>query len=97
MSKLDFLDRVMSDINRTNNARELMKSGAKAIGYIAFSVGVVLAIIISVASVMIRYSSVGLLAGSVLVTGSTTCVAGITWIGRAYLRKRRKQRSAEAE
>src|SRR5438067_12807970 len=45
-STLDFLERVMSDADKTDNARELIKSGAKAASQVILSVGVALCVII---------------------------------------------------
>jgi hypothetical protein len=93
-SALDFLERVLSDSAKTDNAKELMASAARAASRLLVSVGLVACGIAAVATLLTRYAGFGVVSGGAIATVATGGVLGTTWLTRTIRRRRIARRGS---
>jgi hypothetical protein len=75
VSVLELVDRTLADTTRTANAAKIITTASKGAVKVILSVGVVLAMIIALAGVLIHFAGLGPVLGGAVAAGATTAVA----------------------
>lgn len=87
-SFVELVNRTLADSGRTANAAAIVRTMSKSVARVTLSLGLVLAMIVVLASALIHFANLGTTLGSVIVAGGTTAVVGARYARYRGLGKR---------